>query len=35
MIKTSRTDHFPIEQGQLYRWSQNQWNALGKVIAKP
>ena len=36
VIKTSRTDHFPIEQGQLYRWSPNQWNALGKVItAKP
>jgi branched-chain amino acid transport system substrate-binding protein len=36
VVKTSRTDHFPIEQGQLYRWSRNQWNALGKVItAKP
>jgi branched-chain amino acid transport system substrate-binding protein len=36
VIKTSRTDHFPIEQGQLYRWSSNRWNALSKVItAKP
>jgi branched-chain amino acid transport system substrate-binding protein len=36
VVKTSRTDRFPIEQGQLYRWSRNQWNALGKVItAKP
>jgi branched-chain amino acid transport system substrate-binding protein len=36
VIKTSRTDHFPIEQGQLYRWSRNQWNAVGGVIvAKP
>jgi branched-chain amino acid transport system substrate-binding protein len=36
VIKTSRTDHFPIEQGQLYRWSRNQWNPVGKVIpAKP
>jgi branched-chain amino acid transport system substrate-binding protein len=36
VIKTSRSDHFPIEQGQLYRWSRNQWNAVGKVItAKP
>jgi branched-chain amino acid transport system substrate-binding protein len=36
VIKTSRTDRFPIEQGQLYRWSRNRWNAVGKVIpAKP
>jgi branched-chain amino acid transport system substrate-binding protein len=36
VIKTSRSDHFPIEQGQLYRWSSNRWNALGKVsTAKP
>lgn len=35
-IKTSASDHFPIEQGQLWRWSRNQWNAVGKVIpAKP
>jgi branched-chain amino acid transport system substrate-binding protein len=36
VIKTSATDRFPIEQGQLYRWSRNQWNPIGKVIpAKP
>jgi branched-chain amino acid transport system substrate-binding protein len=35
-IKTSGRDHFPIEQGQLWRWSRNNWRALGKVIpAKP
>jgi hypothetical protein len=35
-IKTTSTDHFPIEQGQLWRWKRNQWNAVGKVIpAKP
>jgi branched-chain amino acid transport system substrate-binding protein len=33
VIKTSTSDHFPIEQGQLYRWKRNQWNALGKVIS--
>jgi branched-chain amino acid transport system substrate-binding protein len=33
VIKTSRTDHFPIEQGQVYRWSRNAWNPVGKVIA--
>ena len=35
-VKTSATDHFPLEQGQLQRWRRNQWNPLGKVIsAKP
>jgi branched-chain amino acid transport system substrate-binding protein len=35
-IRTTATDHFPIEQGQLYRWRNNQWNAFGKVLsAKP
>jgi branched-chain amino acid transport system substrate-binding protein len=35
-VKTSATDHFPLEQGQLQRWRKNQWNPLGKVIsAKP
>jgi branched-chain amino acid transport system substrate-binding protein len=33
VIKTSRSDHFPIEQGQLYRWSSNRWNPVGNVIA--
>jgi branched-chain amino acid transport system substrate-binding protein len=36
VVKTSPTDHFPLEQGQLQRWHANQWNPLGKVIpAKP
>jgi branched-chain amino acid transport system substrate-binding protein len=36
VVKTSTTDHFPIEQGQLQRWHAGQWNPLGKVIpAKP
>jgi branched-chain amino acid transport system substrate-binding protein len=35
-VKTSATDHFPLEQGQLQRWRRNQWNPVGKVIpAKP
>jgi branched-chain amino acid transport system substrate-binding protein len=35
-VKTSPTDHFPLEQGQLNRWHAGQWNPLGKVIpAKP
>ncbi|HET9675811.1 MAG TPA: ABC transporter substrate-binding protein [Gaiellaceae bacterium] len=35
-IKTSATDHFPLDQGQLQRWSNNQWHPLGKVVsAKP
>jgi branched-chain amino acid transport system substrate-binding protein len=32
-VKTSATDHFPLEQGQLQRWRRNQWNPVGKVIA--
>jgi ABC-type branched-subunit amino acid transport system substrate-binding protein len=32
-IKTSPTDHFPMEQGQLQRWHAGQWNPVGKVIA--
>jgi branched-chain amino acid transport system substrate-binding protein len=32
-VKTSSTDHFPLDQGQLQRWSKNQWNPLGKVIS--
>ena len=36
VIKTSRTDHFPIEQGQLQRWRSNQWRPVGRVIpARP
>jgi branched-chain amino acid transport system substrate-binding protein len=35
-VKTSATDHFPLDQGQLQRWSKNQWSPLGKVVsAKP
>ena len=32
-VRTSPTDHFPLDQGQLQRWSKNQWNPLGKVIS--
>ena len=32
-VKTSATDHFPLDQGQLQRWSKNQWSPLGKVIS--
>jgi branched-chain amino acid transport system substrate-binding protein len=36
VVKTSPSDHFPIEQGQLQRWQAGQWKPLGKVIpAKP
>jgi branched-chain amino acid transport system substrate-binding protein len=36
VVKTSRTDRFPIEQGQLHRWSRNQWHPAGKVVpARP
>jgi branched-chain amino acid transport system substrate-binding protein len=35
-VKTGAGDHFPLEQGQLQRWHNNQWAPLGKVIsAKP
>jgi hypothetical protein len=30
VVKTSPTDHFPLDQGQLQRWSKNQWNPLGQ-----
>ena len=33
VVKTSPTDHFPLDQGQLQRWSKNHWNPLGKVIS--
>jgi branched-chain amino acid transport system substrate-binding protein len=32
VVKTSATDRFPIQHGQLQRWSRNRWNPLGKVI---
>ena len=31
LVKTGATDRFPIQHGQLQRWSRNQWNPLGKV----
>ena len=33
VVKTSSTDHFPLDQGQLQRWSKNQWSPLGKVVS--
>ena len=32
LVKTGPTDRFTIQQGQLQRWSRNQWNPLGKVV---
>jgi hypothetical protein len=32
-VKTSSTDHFPLDQGQLQRWSKGQWNPVGKVVS--
>jgi branched-chain amino acid transport system substrate-binding protein len=36
-VKTSPTDHFPIEQAQLERWKGNattgRWRAFGKVVS--
>ena len=31
-VKTGATDRFPIQHGQLQRWSKNRWNPLGKVV---
>ena len=32
VIKTGSTDRFPIQHGQLQRWSRNQWRPVGKVV---
>jgi branched-chain amino acid transport system substrate-binding protein len=33
VIRTTRTDHFPIEHGQLHRWRSDQWHPVGRVVA--
>jgi branched-chain amino acid transport system substrate-binding protein len=30
-VKTSASDHFPIEQAQLQRWRKGRWRAFGKL----
>lgn len=32
VIRTGATDRFPIQHGQLQRWSSGRWNPLGKVV---
>jgi branched-chain amino acid transport system substrate-binding protein len=34
-IKTSRTDHYPIEQAQLERWRGTRWHTFGKLVSAP
>jgi branched-chain amino acid transport system substrate-binding protein len=34
-IKTSATDHYPIEQAQFERWKGNRWRAFGKLVRAP
>ncbi len=34
-IKTSPTDHFPIEQVQLQRWHAGRWLRFGKLVKAP
>jgi branched-chain amino acid transport system substrate-binding protein len=34
-IKTSPTDHWPIEQAQLQRWKSGGWHPFGKLVTAP
>ncbi len=34
-IKTSATDHYPIEQAQLERWHGTRWRSFGKLVSAP
>ncbi len=34
-IKTSSTDHFPIEQARLQRWRKGVWVPFGKLVSAP
>jgi branched-chain amino acid transport system substrate-binding protein len=34
-IKTSPTDRWPIEQGQLQRWHAGRWHPFGKLVRAP
>ena len=31
-IKTSPTDHFPMEQVGLERWNGSHWAGFGKIV---
>jgi branched-chain amino acid transport system substrate-binding protein len=33
LIKTTPTDHFPIEQAQLEQWSGDAWHHIGKLVS--
>jgi hypothetical protein len=32
VVKTTRTDHFPIQQEQLQKWEVDHWAPFGEVI---
>jgi branched-chain amino acid transport system substrate-binding protein len=34
-IKTSPSDHWPIEQAQLQRWRSGRWHPFGKLVTAP
>lgn len=34
-IKTTPSDHFPIEQAQLQRWRGTRWHEFGKLVSAP
>ena len=33
VVKTSRTDRFPMDQGQLFRWRNGQYRPLGGLVS--
>jgi hypothetical protein len=32
VIKTTKSDHFPIQQEQLQRWDQDHWVTFGQLL---
>jgi branched-chain amino acid transport system substrate-binding protein len=34
-IRTSPTDHYPIERAQLQRWRKSGWRPVGKLVSAP
>jgi hypothetical protein len=32
VVKTTKTDHFPVQQEQLQRWEQDHWVPFGPVL---
>ena len=32
VVKTTKTDHFPIQQEQLERWDKDHWTVFGEVV---